>query len=128
MKVNLFAWLTVLLCLLNFLSTSFGHENSDINREKQLSTTQNELPIHPGTLTGENLNLPTDSYGRRKLTESEIITPTKNAQGGKGSYGGANVGHRTSSHKNASFSIKHDFFSLFVIRSFCFFLLLACRL
>ncbi|KAI3463478.1 hypothetical protein Pfo_020141 [Paulownia fortunei] len=129
--MNSFAWLWVLLCASNFLS-SFAHENPQTLRSRDFLISSEELSLSDleehgtstGAGTGGKLKLYTDS-DRRKLMASENITLTENAQRGKGSYGGANIVHRRPPQKSSALLSRPHFFVSSTILGFSFSLLLA---
>ncbi|XP_057787820.1 uncharacterized protein LOC131005043 [Salvia miltiorrhiza] len=104
--MNSFAWIVILLCTPNFLTT-LAHQNSEMLRSKDILISSHELAF-------ANMEEKHEYGRRRKLTAAEEIALTGKGQKGKGAYGGANVVHRRPGDKNAaaSYSYRPWFFVL----------------
>ncbi|KAH6819557.1 hypothetical protein C2S51_003160 [Perilla frutescens var. frutescens] len=103
--MSCFAWILILLCIFNFLTT-LAHQDSEMLRSKDFLISSN-LENH-------------DSDHARKLTAAAAaeISLTGRGQKGKGAYGGANVVHRRPGDKGAAA----------VLHTPCFFILSAINL
>ncbi|PIN10056.1 hypothetical protein CDL12_17359 [Handroanthus impetiginosus] len=111
------AWLLILLCAHNFLST-LALENPLHLKNKDLFISSKERQL---------LDPQDHDFGTRKFMASEDITSTEKPQrgGGRGSTGGANVVHRRPPDRNGALLYRPYFLSLHTFLGFSFSLLLA---
>ncbi|KAL1554099.1 hypothetical protein AAHA92_14693 [Salvia divinorum] len=105
-----FAWILILLCTSNFITT-FAHQDLEMLRSKDLLISSS-LP---------NLEKIHDSGHGRKLATAEEITLSGKGQKGKGAYGGANVVHKRPGEKNAAPTYRPCLFLFTAVLGFSFF-------